>query len=407
MSWIDRLREAAYTAPDGTRITLQYEDVGYEFDRKTTGFNFPDVDGTYVQDLGSTGRRYPLRLFFSGTNYDLEVAVFEAAITQRGIGRLEHPIYGVKDVVPFGTIARKDALKTAANQAVIEITFWETTGLIYPTSQADPAAAVLAAVEAYNAAAAAELADQLDLVTQIDRTSFENSYLALLNQASDGLQAVADKVDIVRNTFNAINNSISTGIDVLVADPVTLAFQTLALIQAPARAVGLTRDRLDAYANLTAEILAGGHEAEGANEYYSRDLYAGGYTTGAVTSTVNSQFTTKVEAIEAAEQILAQFDAVVVWRDNEAARLGEIDTGAAYQKLQEAVAINVGFLVEISFSLKQERLIVLDRDRTMIDLSAELYGAVDSELDFLISSNDFPGDYFFEIPAGTEIKYYV
>ena len=138
MAWNDRLREAAYTSPNGTRLTFDYEDVRNTVDKKTTGFEFPDANGTFVQDLGHSGRRYPLRIFFWGADYDQEAEAFEALLLERGIGKLEHPIYGAIDVVPFGTITRRDDLKTNANQAVIELTFWQTINLVYPTAQTDP-----------------------------------------------------------------------------------------------------------------------------------------------------------------------------------------------------------------------------------------------------------------------------
>jgi len=61
----------------------------------------------------------------------------------------------------------------------------------------------------------------------------------------------------------------------------------------------------------------------------------------------------------------------------------------------------------LSFSLKQERSIVLDRARTIVDISAELYGEVDAQLDFLINSNNLSGSEILEVPKGREIVYYV
>ena len=80
---------------------------------------------------------------------------------------------------------------------------------------------------------------------------------------------------------------------------------------------------------------------------------------------------------------------------------------SAYQRLQEAVAITAGFLVEISFTLKQESIIILDRPRTIVDLVAELYGTVDDELDFFITSNNLSGSEILELPKGREIVYYI
>jgi hypothetical protein len=62
--------------------------------------------------------------------------------------------------------------------------------------------------------------------------------------------------------------------------------------------------------------------------------------------------------------------------------------------------------VYISFSLRQEFMITLQRPRTVIDLCAELYGSVDDYLDFFITSNNLTGDDIMELQRGKEIKYY-
>lgn len=414
MAWNDRIREAAYTSPNGTRIVFGYENVSFTVEKKTTAFEFPDADGTYVQDLGHSGRRYPFRVFFWGDEYDTEADAFEAALLERGTGKLEHPIYGAVDVVPFGAIKRRDDLKTAANQAVLEVTFWETINVLYPTAQLDPASSVLSAVEEFNAAVATQFGQDLDLETASLRTTFENEYLGLLNSASSGLQAIAGIQGDVRTQFNAIKDSITQGIDILIADPLTLAFQTALLIQAPARIASEIRARLAAYEDLAANIVSGGNEVTkngvnsiSANTFREKDLYALSYLSGSVVSVVNSQFETKTQALEAAELILNRLQSVTEWREDNYESLVQIDTGEAYQQIQEAVALAAGFLVQISFSLKQERSVTLDRARTIIDLSAELYGEIDQQLDFLVSSNNLSGSEILELPRGREIVYYV
>jgi len=440
MSWADRIREAAYNSPNGTRIVFDYENVRKSFDKKTTAFNFPDADGTFIQDMGHTGRRYPLRVFFWGDNHDVQASAFEAALQERGVGKLEHPMYGAVDVVPFGTITQRDDLKTSANQTVIEVTFWETIDLIYPASQSDPASNVLSAVDEYNIAAAAEFEDVTSLDSAVEQSSFKNIYTSLLDNVKSGLQVVADVQEDVQKQFNAINDSINEGIDVLISQPLALAFQTILLIQAPARAIANIKARLESQANLFTSITSGGGAGGGvssvdtrlnsydnltdatitgdkaiitpgtdsrnSNEFHTNDLYVSTYVTGSIISVVNNRFTTKTEALEAADFILEQFAEVVAWRDDNFESLGELDVGKAYQQLQEAVAVTVGFLVEISFTLKQERKLILDRNRTIIDLVGELYGSTDDQLDFFITSNSLTGSEILELPKGREIVYY-
>jgi len=83
-----------------------------------------------------------------------------------------------------------------------------------------------------------------------------------------------------------------------------------------------------------------------------------------------------------------------------------IDTGAGYQALQSAAALVSGYLVETSFSLATERNIVMTEPRTIIDLAAEIYGAVDERLDFLINTNSLTGSEILELPRGRVIRYY-
>ena len=413
MPWQDRIREAAYTTPSGLRLTFLYENVTKAFDKKTSAFNFPDADGTFIQDNGRTGRRIPLRLFFTGDDYDLEVATFEEGLAERGRGKLEHPIYGRLDVVPFGTISRRDDLKTAANQAVLEVTFWETINLLFPAAQTDPASEVLAAVDEYNTAVSEQFEEVLDVDSAIEEASFKNRYRLVVDVAQSILQGVADTQDDVRKTFDAVFDSISNGLDFLVGEPLTLAFQTTILLQTPALAKQNITARLDAYSDLISSIIdsegavrTAGNDSQNANDFQNDDLFVSTSVTGAIVSVVNNQFSTKPEAIAAAEVILDLASRVTVWRDANYESLAEIDTGSAYQQFQEAVALTAGFLVEISFSLRQEKRITLDRARTIIDLAAELYGEVDPQLDFLIASNELTGSEILELPKGREIVWF-
>jgi len=406
MSWVDRLREAAYTSPSGVRTVFSYENVKRAVTKKTSSFEFPDADGTYVQDFGAGGRRYPVRVFLWGADYDIAAAAFEESLIERGVGRLEHPIYGTVDVIPFGEIVRRDDLKTAANQAVIEVTFWESTGVAYPTADKDPASAVLGAVDGFNTAIATEFAETpgVDVATQqaLIKSQFERALAAV----DTALAPVAAVEDAVSAQFTAIYDSITLGIDVLIDEPLTLGFQTVLLIEAPARAAAAISDRLAAYAGLL-ESLTSGHGAAGVPEFKTTDLFASTQVAAEVVAVVNSTFLTQGGAITAAEKILGQFEAFVSWRDDTARALAVVDTGEAYQQLQDAVALAAGYLVELSFTLKQERAITLTRPRTVIDLAAELYGEVDGKLDFLITSNNLTGDEIIELPRGRRIVYYV
>ena len=436
MPWQERLREAAYRSPNGTRTAFLFQDVSRTVEKKTAAFDFPDADGTLVQDLGHKGRRYPLRLMFSGDNHDLEADAFVLTLLEKGAGVLEHPRYGQVDVVPFGEITQRDDLKTRANQTVIEVTFWATIGTAYPTGQADAAAVALAAVDEYQAAASQELEDALEIDTQFEEVTFRDQWEGFLDNVESATAEIAAASAEVEAEFNAINDSINRGIDVLIAEPLTLAFQTLALIKAPARALTQIEARLNAYGDLADSIVNGGsnrigtgstgtpqviqttNDSRAANELASRRIFAQGAVAGSVTSTMvtvqDNGYDTQPQAIAAAEQLLAQMESVTDWSEQNYRALDGtgidkipvVDTGAGYQQLQEAVALAAGELISASFNLKRERRIVLDRARSMYDFVGEYYGDIDANLDFFINSNELTGSEILELPKGRTVLVY-
>jgi prophage DNA circulation protein len=410
MDWQERLRAASLESPSGVVITFDYENVSKIVPKKTTAFEFPDFNGTFVQDLGHSGRRYPLRMFFSGDTHDIQAEELEAVLLEVGVSTLTHPVWGVVKVVPFGNIQYRNDLKTAANQTVVDVTFWESIESLFPTNQTDPASNVISAVKEHADAAADAFDNGINTDTEVEKIELKSEYTTLLNNVSSGLESIASVNAEIEKEFNAINDSINNSIDILIGQPLTLAFQTMLLIKAPARAVALISDRLAAYKNLADQIFSSSNPPATENSFQTNDLYASTAVTGSILSVVNNQFITKVDALSAAEEIIVQMDAFTTWRDDNLTNLSIVDTGEMYQQLQEAVALVVGFLIEISFTLKQERRIILQSNHTMIDLIDDLYpddAIIDDELDFFMQSNDFSGSEILELLRGREIVYYV
>jgi len=413
MAWQDRIQTPSYTSPSGQRIEFLYEDVSQSFAKKTTAFEFPDFEGTFVQDRGRSGRRIPLRMIFSGDDYDISADLCEAMLAESGIGTLVHPKYGTKQVVPFGDVHRSDRLKTAGNQAVIDVTFFESTDLLFPSDTRSASDELAAAIAAFNAATPIEFAATLDIGGQFELSALRSAYTGTAGRVKENLQAVADFNAKVKRQFDNVFNAINEGIDTFVADPLSLANQTNILVQTPARALAAISDRLDAYGNLLTTVtiqavpLPGG-DLQTQNKFRSDDLFASNMIVGAIASVLNNQFELRRDALNAADIILAMADQYTAWRDGvlEQSGLDLIDSGLVYQQLIDAVGLAGGFLVELSFSLKQERAVVLVRPRTAIDLVAEFYGVVDARLDFFIVTNDLVGEELLEIPAGRRVVYY-
>lgn len=440
LAWQKRLREAAYTPPSGSRnrIKFQYVDVSREFDLRGTAHEFPQVNDAYVQRTGFGSRRYPLACYFSGQNHDLIATAFEAALMEPGIGVLEHPMYGtLSKVVPFGTVTRNDALATAANQSVVQVTFWTTTGKPYPSAEPQTQNEILAAINGFNVQAAQQFASKTNLKKAAFRAGVIATIKGFLKKVAGALAKVSAATAAIRRKMQDAFDAINFGVDVLIGSPLMLAQQISNLIQAPGRALAGIMSRLDGYGRLADDIFGSSQANPGerlgsgssllttrtslANEFHTADLFGSSAIAGSVLSVAAKPpvgapptFTTRTQAIAAAAAIAEQFDQAVKRRDDGFAALGsmggvseaQLDTGESYQALQGLVGKTMGYLVQTSFGLQPEKRIVLDRDRTIIDLSGELYKSIDDRLDLLINSNELSGDQILELKRETPIVYY-
>ena len=429
MSWEDRITEMVYTSPSGLVFTGIFEDVSKEIVKKTTAFNFLDVDGTYVQDLGKQGRRYPIRWIFSGEDYDEEAERFDSAIEEKGPGILQHPLYGTFDVVPFGSIKRRDDLVTAANQAVYDITFYETIKIIFPISELSAENAMTEGFADYSDNAVENYDDSLSISTAQEIIGYIDSAKAGLRKLKKAMAGIAATTAAIERAFNDVVNLAEETIETLVGGPTLIATQMIAIARLPSQASASIQSKLDAYSNLIGSLTTGssnqfepGLDSQQGNAYSNNNLIAQAAVLAAIESTISESttFPTRLAAINAIEALDTLMTNYLDWSDinrevliqgvlptREPGTNDLIDTGEAYQQLLDVFSISQGRLTQIAFTALQERSVILDRDRTFIDFAAEFYGQLDEQYDFIINSNNLSGIELFEIKKGREMVYYV
>lgn len=447
MSWEDRITEAVYTSPSGKEFIGIFEDVSKEIVKKTTPFDFPDVDGTFVQDLGKRGRRYPMRWIFSGEDYDKTADKFDDAIEEKGPGVLQHPKYGTFDVVPFGTIKRRDDLVSAANQAVYDITFYETIKIIFPVSELSAENAMGFGFGEFTDDAANWFDTALSIISANEITGFIASAKSGLRKIKKTMAKIASATASIERAFNDVADLLDETITTLVGGPLLIAFQMMALIRLPSQTIASIQAKLDAYRNLLNSLTDGpsnqfeqGLDSQAGNAFSVSNLIASTAVLGSIESTISDGaeaeaagsivavveiapseiFTTRSQTIEAIESLDASLTQYIDWSDTnreglvitalptrKAGTNDLIDTGEPYQKLLEVFSISQGRLTQIAFTALQERSVILDRDRTFIDFAAEFYGQLDEQYDFIIRSNKLTGREIIELKKGREMLYYV
>lgn len=410
--WIQRQRaEASYTSPSGKRFEFLYEDVEKSFDKHTSEFRFPDVGGSFIQDLGFSGDHIPLVVIFNGTDYDLVAKEFMLALKERGSGILRHPIYGTVRVVPFGTIRRQDRLKTRAGEATVEVAFHQTTSLLFPQRVENfPEVQGGIVEEGRNAASGAVGAAAAASTKVVETETIFDAIQNFTAQTRRVMTDISQQTASVQRRVDSIFESITTQIATFTGDPATLMIQMLTMLEAPVRSSELLINQLAGYRGLfdifTRDLFTPSSDRRSVNAFRVADGAAAGAIFGASLIAVRIDYSSRLEALSVAVAIQKMCADYVTWRDDNFAALDLDDTGELYAPVNEDCAQTAGFLVELSFALPSEHVVVLERDHTPLDLTFKFYGTTDEDLRLFIDTNQLGGDFLFLLPRGKRVVYF-
>lgn len=417
MAFQDRIKQAAYTSPGGTRTQFVFEDIERGLELRGTRFSFPGQEGTYVQGTGSSGRNFPFRVIIAGDNYNLTADTFFESLREPGTGTLEHPIYGTIDVVPLGSVTQVDPLKTAAGQAVFDVTFWETINVLFPLSILSGAGLLGNAITSFKDQFSLDWPGLVDISSPIELVGLISDVSNVFNFTSRGILSLVEGSDNLIDDFIDIADELEFSFNNIGFDVRSFPGQFQRLISFGRRPSNNWETVASVYSTIVDStigtvdqpnpVIPQTRDGRARNRVMARYLTASNATLDLAGASLTSTFTTRPQAIMAAQNLLTLADRVNVWQEANYASVEIVDTGEVYQQWQEAVALAAGYLVELAFSLDQERVVYTDRIRTVIDLSAELYGDIETQMDFLIQSNDITGDELLEgLPIGRRIVYY-
>ena len=412
MSWEDRLKEAAYTSPSGNRFVFEYENVSQEVEKKTTAFTFPNKDGAFIQDLGRAGRTFPFTVFFSGADYDTIADNFLLALEEKGAGKLEHPRYGDRIVVPTGSISIREDLATGANQAAFSVTFSETIeNITFPSSSKSTTDALSNSASEFQTSAADQFASDI----QLDNAS---EAIALQNTAANSVAVIGSLEEITKqdSNINASFKTIKAAYEEQVKNVATeagdTALQAILLTRTPARIVTDIKNEIAIYTTMIDGIITAGiANPDGTtnprNTYLYKNLLASAGLIALSEVPLFSIINTRPEAVSAANSIQDLFDDLKEWQDGNIESLDIISPHEAYYNLLVTITQAVIYLINLSFELPQERIVTLQNDRNLIEFLASVGLDVETNIDNFIQWNNLTGDEIEILPRGMVVTYYV
>lgn len=444
MAWTDEISEAVYTAPSGKRIAFNYESsLSRSTPLKTAEHTFPDVDGAEVQSLGLGGKKFPMTAIFDGADCMKNATEFEEALFERGFGFLEHPIYGKHAVVPTGEIKRTDDLVSSLNESKVVVTFAETiTDKVFPESEVAALNELESAIDEYDTTAAETFAELIETDSIDDSMQLQSVLKTQSNSLFEGISKLASKSSNLKDKMKALQKinelknkaqGVISSVDKIAANAQELAATLIQTARMPAALVTDVLAKIEGYATIVDSIVKNvkkdpfGDKAI-KNQYAATSMILGSLVAscgfgvaqtasaagsgasgaGAEDGSTTGSFKSRAAVLNAAESVTELFETYKTYMDSQIAKNAFVDSGEGYSALLQTIANSIQVMQEAAFNLPMTRIVKLGKDRQVIELLAELYGAEGfNRIDEFINDNHLNADEIVLIPMGREVRYYV
>jgi hypothetical protein len=406
MSWEESIKQNfIITCGDGQVYQPLYDDkaIVKDVEYNLSEFNFPNVEGTFVDRRLRKGSRYALDILFQGANHLNESERFERSAKDRRPWVVEHPKYGRLNVQP----ASLNFDDTSLNYTRITGTLLETILRGLPTVTINP----------------------VDQIEELRRLSFDSGALlfaseptipqnmAVANSAfySAGVNSGAPQIqtEAYFNLFNDANSAILNA----TAQPLAAIRALQAVIGAPAQFEISVRQRLQILSNQFAGlILTIGNISSQAGKLQFET------TTGSVLSSMCSAASTPQPNDYV--NMVDVLNIVKILLDTQSAFISALDTlqtdnggdtdsyvpGFQFvTDVTDVVNFTVSELFAIAIGAQQERSILCENDTNVILLAHRFYGLDqnDANIQRIMDNNSIGLSELLDIKKGRKILYYV
>lgn len=408
--WLKDLVPAEFISNSGAVIPFDYLDLTSYFPRKTSVFGSVTADGVYAQNNGNGGNRFPVMMILSGNNNHKQTQDALLAMTETGDSNLRHPVWDLMLVQILGDIEVKTAFVTEAGQTIIGCEFIETTGLLVEETPAFPSI-----LEFFNDSAGASFAENLNVDDIADKANAIQKIKSTLGTVKGVLDGLTDGVESLQRGIDDKFDSINSGMDILIGQPLALAGEIQELTQLPAKRIGLAKSKLKGYGNIARGLFADkpkptGYDFSASNGNEINKLFASASVASSAQSGELAQFDLKKDYTDSASDIDEITKGFIDYVDDSDALLdnpNSINDGSGWGQLLDLSSIAQNNLITNSFEALNQLTITTDKEDAAINWCFRLYGTCKPDpFAFFCNSNDLSGDEISIIPVYRELVYY-
>lgn len=414
MSWQEKAdKELVITTGDGQVFNFMWKDPEKEVEYNISLFEYPEVEGTFVDRKKRKGSRIPLTLFFVGEQHVSQYNAFEDAADDERHWVMNHPYYGRLNVQPI----RMHVDHTGGNVSKINIEVIETIVENNPKSVVNPKDKIVSDGLDLNDQLSEHFAVVLPQPKIADAVYINKNLTKVYEEGRKKVKLTVD-ADKYFELFSIASNAVLK----ITSKPLEIMRLIQAMINAPFQFIDLVKNRIALLKSQFGLLRAIAETATKKSDKIIYETMAGNVVCSiamaAVTTTNDTlsseDYVSKNDVLEAIDNINEVYDQYVEDIDSMASETGSdedsfVPDPVSMSALQALVNYTVSMLLSIALDGKQERGVVLEEDSNIIVLAHRFYGLEvdDSTIEYLIKTNNLGMNDLLIIKKGRLIIYYV
>lgn len=404
-TWIEKIESGLIiTMGDGVQFQPMWMNAEKETEFNTAMFDFPEVDGTFVNRSMPRGSQYKLELYFEGAdNLDIRDAFEESAKDKRP-WLISHPLYGSLTVQPL-RIAYDN---TKHNVTKIIVPVMETIENVNPSTELVPVDTILNGKENSDAA----VADAFPELKSVPVVSLQSTNKSIYDIGASEINDSTISQDYF-NAFSAANSAIAN----FTHDPLFAIQKMQSFINAPFLFTQSVQSRLSILQSQLNLLISKISNVSSNTDKLFFELNAGAIVSSmavVAATPLTGNYNNKADVINVNLSIVNNYNSYVTTINN----IAGVNGGSPYywvpnsylqMLLNQLLNFTVSNLIIIALGAKQERVIFLEEDSNIILLAHRFYGldSDDSTIEYFKLSNDIGLNEILEIKKGRKILYYV
>lgn len=416
-------------SPKLTKIVAKWADDERSYAKVVQRDKYPLLHGETAIDFGGGADGYNFTVIFDGPNCDLAANQFYECAKELGPWTVIHPVHGA---VQLQLLSLKHTVAPVQSGGRVEVaTEWmEPLDPYMMMTVRQIAGMIDAQLAALSAASAAAFAG----ASVVSGFGSLSTIATVAGIASAAANKIADKInyamtvsecqEIADEQTAAAQSTLTNSTDAMLADssafdPGTIAASIHTALQGPVLAGTDPSTSISVVSAQLAEfaaMLPSGTSATDLNRAQTTEVTLEAALGAACLAATVGEFKTRNQAIESARALVEMLhDITEALDDCYEAFADEVLPSRRYYAQTETyeaalllVSQTVEYLIRLSFDLRVEKTMTLDRDKSPIQIVTEEFGVKgEDSLDDFIAWNELEGDDVMLLDAGREVVVYM